>query len=186
MSDAVWISIVSGGVVLIGQIITSIAAAKATKAAREASILTVKNKEAIDSVHTLVNGVETKVDKMGHEIDGKMSELLKITGDSEHAKGVLQEKERNRGNYEAKRNRSDSVRKAVDNKRQKADNNREEADIRREEADIKRGESAINRDEADLNRTDVDDKRIETDIDRQKVDEKRVEDDKRRNEDKKH
>ncbi len=46
-------------------------------------------------LHKKMDNVVTKVEDVKHEVNGKMSQLLKVSGEAEFAKGVLQEKDRN-------------------------------------------------------------------------------------------
>jgi hypothetical protein len=47
-------------------------------------------KVAADSLHEKVDSVQHTVVRVKEEINGRMDNLLKVTGDSERAKGLLQ------------------------------------------------------------------------------------------------
>ncbi len=47
-------------------------------------------------LHKKMDKVANKVEDVKSEVNGKFARLLKVTGESEFAKGVLQEKERDK------------------------------------------------------------------------------------------
>lgn len=81
MSDPVLIALIVG----IPGIINALAALKLHK-----KVDTVK--ETVETVKGTVETVKETVETVKKEINGRMGQFLKITGESEHAKGVIEGK----------------------------------------------------------------------------------------------